>query len=483
MVQTALGFEIINEIKSIVGSEYVTSNKADLYIYSQDLTQASSKWPDLAVLPATLTELQKVVKVANREKIPVVPYIAGGNIGGLAIPQHGGILLDLKRMDRIIEVNETDMYAVVEPGVTFGHIKAYLEKHHPSLVYTYAFSPPSTGVITNAILQGLDNLSFRYGAASHWVSGLEVLLADGDIVRIGSSAISRTWQAIVPFPELAGLFLGWQGTTGIITKMAVSLWPKPRFSASLNFQFMDLEGVYRFLVVMSRTRIPDDLIGTSYALGKVSRIAMEHQKASLYPAQVRGDGEPEFTCSMEISGNTQDELDVKLKVIGETVKTGLKDIRMKTAPFSPGSSAHFPMQTLPVLSSGGGLTWVGCYGPMSRWLETVEKGCALQDKYNISRSCYTRVMNEGHFVGLRWMLPFDKGDPAMIKRITDLSAEQLDLVLEMGYIPYKTPVWAIDKIEQKAGADWIKLHQRVKEMLDPDNIFNPGRWGKPTAKD
>lgn len=479
MVQAGLAFEIVNEIKNIVGSAYVTSNKADLYIYSQDLTQALPKWPDLAVLPGSLEELQRVVKVANREKIPVVPYVAGGNIGGLAIPQHGGILLDLKRMDRIVEVNETDMYAVVEPGVTFGHIKAYLERHHPELIYTYAFSPPSTGIITNAILQGLDNLSFRYGAASHWVSGLEVLLAHGDIVRIGSSAISRTWQAIVPFPELAGLFLGWQGTTGIVTKMAVSLWPKPRFSAGLNFQFMDLEGVYRFLQVMSRTRIPDDLIGTSYALGKVSRIAMEHQKASLFPAQVRQNGEPEFTCSMEISGNTQGELDAKLKVIDEIVKSELKDIKMKMAPPGPGSGAHFPMQTLPVLSSGGGLTWVGCYGPMSRWLETVEKGCALQDKYNISRSCYTRVMNEGHFVGLRWMLPFDKGDPVMVKRITDLTMEQLDLVIEMGYIPYKTPAWAIEKIEQKAGPAWIKLHQQVKDLLDPDNIFNPGRWGKP----
>ena len=138
-------------------------------------------------------------------------------------------------MDRIIEVNETDMYAVVEPGVTFGHIKAYLDQHHPDLVYTYAFSPPSTGIITNSILQGLDNLSFRYGAASHWVSGLEVLLATGEVVKLGSCAISKSWQAIVPFPELAGLFLGWQGTTGVITKMAVSLWPKPKHIVSPAF--------------------------------------------------------------------------------------------------------------------------------------------------------------------------------------------------------------------------------------------------------
>jgi FAD/FMN-containing dehydrogenase len=471
---------LVKDLGKIVGGGFVTTNPADLYIYSQDLTQAQSKSPDVVVLPGNLAELQKVICLANREKIPVVPYVAGGNIGGLAIPQNGGILLDLKRMDRIVEVNETDMYAVVEPGVTFGHIKAYLEKHHPSLVYTYAFSPPSTGIITNAILQGLDNLSFRYGAASHWVTGLEVLLASGEIVRIGSSTLSDTWQAVVPFPELTGLFLGWQGTTGIITKMAVSLWPKPKYAAAMNFQFMDMVGAYEFIKVVSRTRIPDDLIGTSYALGKVSMEAMAQKKASLYPALTRQSGEPEFTMSLEVSGNTKGEMDAKITVLEEVINE-LKNTGMKKSPTTPSSSARFPMQTLPVLSSGGGLTWVGCYGPLSRWLETVTKGCELQDKYNISRSCYTRVMNEGHFIGLRWMLPFDKGDPDMVRRVSELSMEQLNLVLDMGYVPYKTPIWAIDQIEKRVSPEWLNLHRRVKEMLDPHNILNPGRWGRPVS--
>ena len=273
--------QLILRLEALVGKRFVTTNRSDLYIYSQDLTQADPVWPDLAVLPASLDELVAVVKLADEMHVPITPYVAGGNIGGLAIPLKGGILLDLKRMDRILEVNDIDMYAVVEPGVTFGHIKAYLEKNHPDLVYTYAFSPPSTGVVTNSLLQGLDNLSFRYGTASHWVSGLEVLLSSGELIRLGSCSVSSSWQSIVPFPELAGLFLGWQGTTGIITKMAVSLWPKPKFASSLHYQFDGLKGAYEFFRAISRTRVPDDLIGTSYALGKVSRIAMEHKKASL----------------------------------------------------------------------------------------------------------------------------------------------------------------------------------------------------------
>lgn len=91
-------------------------------------------------------------------------------------------------------------------------------------------------------------------------------------------------------------------------------------------------------------------------------------------------------------------------------------------------------------------------------------------------------MNEGHFIGLRWMLPFDKGDPDMVRRVSDLSMEQLNLVLDMGYIPYKTPIWAIEQIEKRVSPEWLNLHRRVKEMLDPHNIFNPGRWGRPVSE-
>ncbi len=479
MLEASVKSGVVVELAKIVGSEFVSTNQADLYIYSRDMTQAEPSWPDIVVLPKSVEEVQAILRLANKEKIPVTPYVAGGNIGGVAIPLKGGILLDLKRMDSIIEVNETDMYAVVESGATFGHIKAYLEKHHPNLVYTYAFSPPSTGVITNALLQGLDNLSFRYGAASHWVSGLEVVLPTGEVVKVGSCAVSNTWQAIVPCPELAGLFLGWQGTTGVITKMAVSLWPKPKHTAGLHFVLMDLESAYELLRVLSRTRVPDDIIGTSFALNKVQGMAMEHKKASIYPAEARRPDEPEFGVSVEISGNTKEELDAKAKVIEEVVKGELKGTKLIGPRPSPGAYTGFPMQALGVLSGGGGLTWVGTYGPMSKWLETAKKGCELQDKYNITRSCYTRVMNEGHFVGLRWMLPYDKGDPEMVKRVEALCSEQLELVLDMGFIPYKTPVWAIRKLEERADPNWVKLHRRIKEMLDPNNILNPGRWGAP----
>jgi FAD/FMN-containing dehydrogenase len=475
----AVKSRLVEELEKIVGKGFVSTNQADLYIYSYDLTPAESKWPDVVALPQSVDDVRAILRLANREKIPVIPYIAGGNVGGLTIPLEGGIILDLKRMNRIIEVSDTDMYAVVEPGVTFGQIKAYLEKRHPTLKYTYAFSPPATGVISNAIAQGLDNLSFHYGAASHWVTGMEVALATGELVKIGSGAASKTWQAIVPFPETAGLFLGWQGTTGVITKAAVNLWPNPEYANAVTFMPMDLEGAYEILQAIIRTRIPDDLIGTSYTLNKAGEDAYAHRKMHLHPAIHRTPEEPEFVITAEITGNTQKELDAKMEAVGEAVKARCKKYKYTGPDTIPSTTATFPMQALGVLAGGGGLMWVGTYGPMSRWLETVRRGCELQDKYDITRTCYTRIMNEGHFAGLRWMLPYDKEDAALVKRINDMCAEQLDLVLETGYIPYKTPVWAVRRLEEKVSPDWHKLHRRIKAMLDPNNIMNPGRWGKP----
>jgi FAD/FMN-containing dehydrogenase len=475
----AVKTRVVDDLGKIVGSEFVSTNPADLHLYSQDMTQAEPGWPDVVALPKSVAEIQAVVSLANKEKTTVIPYLAGANVGGLAIPLDGGIILDLKRMNRIIEVNDTDMYAIVEAGATFGHLKAYLTKNHPDLVYTYAFSPPTSGIVTNALLQGLDNLSFRYGAASNWVSGLEVVLPTGELVKIGSCAVSEGWQSLVPLPELAGLFLGWQGTTGIITKMAVSLWPKPKHATQLTFSFMDLEGADKAFKALARTRIPDDIIGTSFALSKINLSAMGHGKASVYPAPPRNPDEPEFIITAEVTGNTENELKAKVEVIEKVAREEFKDIKMTGPQTAPSTTAAFPMQALGVLSGGGGLTWVGTYGPMSKWLETAKKGCEFQDKYNITRSCYTRIMNEGHFAGLRWMLPFDKEDPETVRRIEALCTDQLEMVLDMGYIPYKTPVWAIRKLEEKADPAWIKLLRRVKEMLDPNNILNPGRWGRP----
>ncbi|MFH1638971.1 MAG: FAD-linked oxidase C-terminal domain-containing protein, partial [Chloroflexota bacterium] len=248
----------------------------------------------------------------------------------------------------------------------------------------------------------------------------------------------------------------------------------------MRFLTMDMEGGYKLMKAISRTRIPDDIRSLSNAWEvKQDPLPVTHAKIPVAAIPEYGPDEPELRVAVEVSANTENELNAKISVIEEMVNEELKDVKMIGPQFIPSAVSRYPLQVLGVLSSGGGLTWVGTYGPMSKWLETAEKGTLLQDKYGFTRSCYTRVMREGHFVALRWLLPFNKEDPEEVEKIRLLSLEQLDMAIEMGYIPYKTPVWAIRKIEERADPNLIKLQRRVKEMLDPNNIMNPGRWGAP----
>ena len=98
---------------------------------------------------------------------------------------------------------------MVEPGVTFGHMRKYLDAHHPELRYAYPLAPPYTSVIANALLQGLCDLSSVHGAMADFVNGLEAVLPTGDVVRVGSGAMdSGSWFGRYPLPDLVGLFSG-----------------------------------------------------------------------------------------------------------------------------------------------------------------------------------------------------------------------------------------------------------------------------------
>lgn len=131
---------IVNELGSIVGKENATASKHIRYAYSYDLSFVTPKLPDYVVMATTVEQIQGVLRLANREKIPVVPYTAGTNIGGLTIPERGGILLDLKRMNKIVKLDTESNYAVIEPGVSHAQLASALYKHN--LRFGWPVGPP-----------------------------------------------------------------------------------------------------------------------------------------------------------------------------------------------------------------------------------------------------------------------------------------------------------------------------------------------------
>lgn len=472
--------EILRKIETIVGEKRIISEKDSLLPYSEDMTEAEPHMPDFVVKPGTVEEIQSLVKLAREYRIPITPVVAGTNLGGLAIPVKGGIVLDLKDMNKIIEVNTDEMYTIIEPGVTFGQLKKYLDENNIKLTIGYPLSPPYVSIIANCLLDGLGNLSLRHGSMSEWIGGLEAVLPDGEVIKTGSAALSNFWFSRAPLPDLTGLFINWQGTTGIVTKMAVQLFPLPPLRRRAFILTYSAETGFNLMRRFARTGIFDDIGGLTWPTGKML-LGIEK------PAE-RDPDEPEFYVYFDYSGNIGEEMKAKKKMVDSILNEFYSGGREFEGPIEIGDLikvnpdfskfAEFPMSLDFLLeTTGGGLTWVGTYGPTQNWERGLRAGEKIMKESGFPPTAVTRPMKGGHYGVLRFIMIFNKKDPADRKRVREVNSRLCDTVMEYGFIPYKAPAWAVEKISRKIDPNFLKMMINIKKMMDPEGIMNPGRWG------
>lgn len=234
--------ELKNEIAKVVGSRWVADDPAILFAYSRDLLSDCGfypgRMPDLAVCPGSAEEIQSIIKLANNYRVPVYTIGMGVTITIGSIPALGGIMLDLKRMDKIL-YDEENMTVVVEPGVTINQFSGEFIKltRLKGLNYRPWFSgaPGTSSVIGNALLQAVNKIgSTKYGFAVHNVVGIEMVLPDGSLLRTGSlDPLHGFFWPEGPGPTLTYLpFFACAGY-GIVTKMIFKLYPMPEVYKSL----------------------------------------------------------------------------------------------------------------------------------------------------------------------------------------------------------------------------------------------------------
>ena len=465
------GVDLKDALVAIVGAEHVDPTVDD---YLTDVTENPPGKADFVVRPGTADEVQAVMRLAHERSLAVTPIVAGYNVAGIAIPRAGGLVLDLTRMDRIVDIDHDAMYVVVEPGVTFGQLKAHLDEHAPDLVYTYPFAPPSTSVVANALLDGLNNLSMRHGAMGQWINGVEAVLHDGTLVRTGSGAVVGSWFGRAPLPDLTGLFVSTQGTTGVVTRAALQLQPKPALRRRWFAFAFSLDGAYEAMRQLARTGSFDDVGLMTWPAGKMLFGATRDL--------VRDDDEPLAFLFVDITAATAPELDARV-ALGRRIleDCGIESIfhvehlvhlvpryaKLAELPTTLDFLLDFP---------GGGLTWVGSYGPGGRWLEGAEAGMAAMEAHGFPPFVVARPMSGGHYFVLRFVACFDKGDAAEVTRVRGLMGELADLVLEHDYVPYKASADAARRILARAHPGFVDLFTRVRDLLDPDRRMNPGRW-------
>ena len=212
---------VLGELRQIVGKENVLTSGEALKAYSYDGTTNWIHEPEVVVFPTETKAVSEIVKLANREKIPVTPRGGGTNVSGGSVPWQGGIVLCTTKMNRILRIDKENLTATVEPGVVLQDLTLRLAKEG-------LFFPPDPQSFLGATMGGIvsENAGgpacVKYGVTKQYVLGIEVVLPTGEIVSLGG----RTLKNVVGY-DLLHIFISAEGTLGVVTRAELKLSPLP----------------------------------------------------------------------------------------------------------------------------------------------------------------------------------------------------------------------------------------------------------------
>jgi glycolate oxidase len=238
----------ISRAAGIVGGPFVFQDASARETYGTDGTKRG--WPaDLVVLPGSTQEVSQLAKLCNDERIPIVPRGAGTGYTGGAVPTRGGVVLSLERMNRILEIDQLNLLARVQPNVITGDLQDAVEK-------VGLFYPPDPASLRLSALGG--NVAecaggpraFKYGTTKRYVLALEAVLANGEIIHTGSKAVKN----VVGY-DLTQLLVGSEGTLAIMTEITLRLIPKPPAQATLLAEFSTIENAVDAVTNLIQLRV------------------------------------------------------------------------------------------------------------------------------------------------------------------------------------------------------------------------------------
>lgn len=448
------------KLRDIVGEENIRDNIADLYVYSSDASVHSSM-PNVVVRPGSTREVQKVLCYANKNKIPVVPRGAGSGMSGQTVPIDGGIVLDMKRMNRILEIRPEDVLCKVEPGVINDELNRVLEP------YGFFFPPtPSSGKIctiggmigTNAS----GNRSVKYGATRDAVLGMKVVLANGDLVTLGSNT-----KVDSSGYQLAKLMVGSEGTLGVVVEATLLISPLPKYRAMGVANFATLEDAGKMISNVIAAGI------TPSMLELMDHVAI----TAVNKAQNLGLPDVAAIVIFECNGMTKEAVDYEINQIKEISRknngTGVKvtDDPDEMARIYAGRKKLFPS-----LSRYGEKLYTTALAddmavPMSKIADTVKKIHEIAERNNVVMSAY------GHcgagLIHTKILMDTSKksqweGAKKAVKEIYEYIHKIGGTTSgEHGIGFSKGPYF---KQEKK---DSIEIMRKIKKALDPNNILNP----------
>lgn len=455
--------DIFSEIRKIVGEENVFDDRVECISYSRDLS-VHEGIPEAVVFAHTTEQISAIMRLANQEKVPVTVQGSGTATTGASLPVEGGILLDVHKMDKILEIDKKNFYATVEPGVICNNLNIALKKHN--LMF-----PPNPGSELIATIGGMmstnssGHRAVKYGTAKDYVKALKVVLADGTLIETGF----KTPKASFGY-DLNHVFASAEGTLGVITEITVKIQPVPEYNALALAIFHDLFAAGKAVtdIIGSGIQLTACEILDNYSL-KVVEDAIGKDVSKIEAMLIiESDGvEETVTRDMERIGEICKKNDVhEFTWSGDPEKAG--EIMEARGKLVPTLSRIKPGNRLVAISEDLGI-------PPTKVPEVIKRAQEISDKYNLLITTFGHI-GDGN---VHTTFVTDMRSREEWERLRPAADELAELAIEMGgtiTAEHGTGLARNPYIEKQLGPA-LDVMRSIKKALDPNGILNPGKMG------
>ena len=452
---------IIEKLRSIVGNDNVLTSKVSRVTYGYDATADVPKGsPDVIVMPTSAEQVQSIVNLARRSGIAIYSRGAGTNLSGGTIPVEHGIVLSLQKMNKIIEVDAENLTAVVQPGVIIQELNNAAAPH--GLMY-----PPDPGTVTTATMGGsvAENSGglrgLKYGVTKHYVMGMEVVLANGDSVRFGGKTVKK-----VTAYDFSNLFVGSEGTLGVIVEITCKLLPSPKYRRAMLATYRTVEeagntvaGIIKAQVIPATLEIMDNM--TIRTVEDFAHVGLPLDAEAL--------------LLIEVDGMAEEVVVREAQAVVKVVAENNGELRVANSDAERDKLWAARRAALPALASlNNTVVLEDATVPRSHITDMLLALAAIGRKYNLTMGTFGHA-GDGN---LHPTILADKNNADEMARVHLAVDEIFATALKFGGTlsgEHGIGMAKMKYLGNEIGSTGLDLMRTLKNALDPTHMFNPGK--------
>ncbi len=481
------------DLENIFGSDRVFNDEKTLLAYSFDQSFVSARRPDFVVFSESVGEIQQLLRLANQKKIPVIPFSSGLNFHGATIPDHGGVVVNLSRMNRITRFDEENWFAIIEPGVTYEQLQDEALKKGFRVMIPFG-AAPKRSVVSSYLERdpALAATSFEYG--NFLIMDLEIILPDGEIFRTGQwSSGGEPGGPMGPVRNsLFRLWTGAQGTLGIVTKMGMQITPHIKERVLYFICFNELAEAIEPLQKIQRREIGMEC----FLLNRFNLAALlseEWQVPEVFPARPLPSESfkhfkknlPPWIMVICLQGGPI-KPEKKIAYEAEALKEICGQLNCVLMDSLPSGNAVTPMLQDELLrpfrilkkfnyrGAAHDLNFKSPIRQIAKMESIIKKTCDSGEYDAASIGGYLLPLERGRAIHCEFDLHADPADSIELQNVRQVWLQASEALMRAGAFfdrPYGT--WA-QMMYNRTGMYTEKLKE-IKKELDPNNILNPGK--------